>query len=346
MSFIKLMNDSFIKSNENTFSKSQALPANIDQTIIEYQNKLHLIKEQYEEVKSSWNALRNDVEGLSFGNHLSNSSVAESFQKILNELKSEYTQIKNDLDVCKSTKLKLEEQTNLDTIGESIGYDLDSQAAFVLKQIRNSSNPFKTAFKYLVPAEGPAQTLAGELLRAIMNILYSFKQANEIFYLAPGIENCGSYASFLMDNGYWNDFESIVDNTMDGDLYYSCLEAIKDRIIEDILNGESITTPNNLDSKVFNKDWLNSYSNLSEGLTIIKDNILTEAELEEDLADVFLRYHDDQGNFQRNPVGFRRMYRILDQYSRDDEDVDDAFRRASEEDQIRMIELIHPRYSY
>ena len=71
-----------------------------------------------------------------------------------------------------------------------------------------------------------------------------------------------------------------------------------------------------------------------------------EESLEEDLASIFLRYHDDASNFKANPNGFSRMYKILNRYGTDDENVDDIFRKAPENDQMRMLELITPRRSY
>lgn len=272
MSFIKLINDSFISSS-NISTYSSNLNEDINKDIIECRNQLYLIKEQYNEVKSNWKALCNDVEGLSFGNHLIDNGIAESFQQTLTQLKSQYNNLKIKYNELKNKSLT--EDFNDLQMTEAVGYDLDSQASFVLDQLNNSNDPFRIAFKYLVPKEGPSQTLAGELIRSIMSIMFYFKQNNELFYLEPGIETCGSFASFLMNNGYWNDFESIVDNEFDGELYYSFLNQIKDRIVNDISNIELLTTPNLTDAKTFNKDWLISRIK-NESLTIIPDNILNE----------------------------------------------------------------------
>ena len=60
------------------------------------------------------------------------------------------------------------------------------------------------------------------------------------------------------------------------------------------------------------------------------------------LLDEFMSYHEDPDNYRSNESGFEKMYEILDKYGTEDEDVDEVFDRATEADQIRMINLIKP----
>ena len=67
--------------------------------------------------------------------------------------------------------------------------------------------------------------------------------------------------------------------------------------------------------------------------------------------DTFLRYHDDDNNYQNNPEGFHKMYEILRKYETPDEEdeeeedtVDVPFLAATPEDQDRMIALIKPKF--
>ena len=64
----------------------------------------------------------------------------------------------------------------------------------------------------------------------------------------------------------------------------------------------------------------------------------------ESLVDTFLRYHDDENNWASNRNGFDKMYEILEKYddSNGNDTVDVAFRKASPEDQERMVALITP----
>lgn len=60
----------------------------------------------------------------------------------------------------------------------------------------------------------------------------------------------------------------------------------------------------------------------------------------------FMRYHEDPDNYASNNDGFDKMYDILNQYGSDEEDVDVVFKRATPEDQKKMIELIKPKAKY
>lgn len=54
----------------------------------------------------------------------------------------------------------------------------------------------------------------------------------------------------------------------------------------------------------------------------------------------FLKYHDDPENYYRNSDKFDQMYKILNKYGNEDEDVGTVFKRASAEDQDKMLNLI------
>ena len=61
------------------------------------------------------------------------------------------------------------------------------------------------------------------------------------------------------------------------------------------------------------------------------------------LVDEFKKYHDLPYNYEDNRDGFNKMYNILDKYGTEDEDVYTVFKRATEADQKRMVELIKPK---
>lgn len=80
----------------------------------------------------------------------------------------------------------------------------------------------------------------------------------------------------------------------------------------------------------------------------VNDDNYVDGELRQDVlastkVDEFMRYHEDPDNYGINSGSFDRMYSILDKYGDASEDVDVVFRRATEEDQDRMIDLIRPR---
>ena len=64
---------------------------------------------------------------------------------------------------------------------------------------------------------------------------------------------------------------------------------------------------------------------------------------DDDLTEVFLKYHEDADNFRANQSGFDAMYEILSKYGDPDEYVDEVFKRAPREEQLKMVSLITPR---
>lgn len=56
-----------------------------------------------------------------------------------------------------------------------------------------------------------------------------------------------------------------------------------------------------------------------------------------------MRYHEDPNNYPSNQDGFDKMYNILSEYGTENEDVDVVFKRATTEDQDKMIALIKPK---
>jgi hypothetical protein len=61
------------------------------------------------------------------------------------------------------------------------------------------------------------------------------------------------------------------------------------------------------------------------------------------LVEIFMQYHEDSKNYENNPSGYEQVYEILDQYGDETEDVDILFKKATEEEQREMIDLIRPK---
>ena len=57
-------------------------------------------------------------------------------------------------------------------------------------------------FEALVPSSGKAETVAGEIVRAMMRILYRDYNDGDKFFCGYGLETCGGSAQYLMDKGF------------------------------------------------------------------------------------------------------------------------------------------------
>ena len=104
---MKLINDSFNKS-PNKEIKENLNEKELDTLILENTNKLISIKAKYDEIKSNWKALKEDMESLSMYNRVNcGEDIKEQFQKAIDDLKMDYRDTKATLDTYKAQKNKL-----------------------------------------------------------------------------------------------------------------------------------------------------------------------------------------------------------------------------------------------
>ena len=288
------MTESFNNSkiNSDTDTKEYLSEGIINLKISEAYSKLKSIKEQYDDVRASWKNLFEDAMCFSFGKHLANGELKEQFQKVIDDLKMDYYDTKKTLEYYKELKNKplLEAEIRLtpDALmdpseapkfreiakkaddaeaarlaqieADNKKAQLQDQVKDTVKAIEYSDDQFHTAFDLLVPREGKADTLAGELIRAIMRLIYRDWNDGDLFYEGYGLETCAPAASFLMDNGYWDEFEHILNKELRNDYYTKALEDIKDKILNGILDPDTgvelLTTPNTQDMLDSDTSWI------------------------------------------------------------------------------------------
>lgn len=281
MSFnnLKMLNESFIEKSKVT-EYEYISERDLDRKINECISNLKSIKLRYEQLKESWKSLSEDAEALSLGKHLSGDGMlTESFNKAIEDLKMEYADTKTTLQAYKEIKNKtlLEAEIRLnpedlmdpssapkfreiakqaddaekERIANKARYDkiaeLESKAPDIIRAIEDSDDPFETAFDLLVPESGKCETLAGEMLRAMMRLLYRDYNDGDLFYEGYGLETAAPAASFLMEHGYWDQFEEIMNKELRDDYYTQALEVIKDKLVDDILDLEFLATINEED---------------------------------------------------------------------------------------------------
>lgn len=160
-----------------------------------------------------------------------------------------------------------EEDTNEDVMSEE-------EKSRILNAIKNSDDPIQTAFDELVPSSGPAETVAGEIVRATMRLLYRDYNDGDKFYEGYGKETCGSSAQYLID--IFDEDERIFRILLDlservpnmseekGDeVYTEGLNKVASIVIERILEGNDFikNTKDSLDTELTDvKDWEPTYN--------------------------------------------------------------------------------------
>ena len=146
-----------------------------------------------------------------------------------------------------------------------------AEAETILKNIDNElatldsdkpSDKLQVYFNYLVPDMGNADTVAGEIVRAMMKLLYRDYNDGDVFYEGYGYETCGPAASFIADKiDMYSDFKSVADARLSDDKYTNALEKITSKVISYLQkNPELLATPNDESMLDAPTDWLEDYA--------------------------------------------------------------------------------------
>lgn len=160
----------------------------------------------------------------------------------------------------------------------------------IINQIRQSTDPLTTAFDLLVPSSGKASTEAGELIRAVMRIMYRDLNDGDLFYEGYGIETCGDAVAFLCNKLPYleEEFERIAMQNMEGQRYTDALNDIAYGVLDHIYDFPNLVIKKNAED-MFDFD----------GEEFIKDREWEpEYEFECDLPDN-VAYHISEGNISK-----------------------------------------------
>ena len=129
----------------------------------------------------------------------------------------------------------------------------------VLDEVNKASDKLEVLFDKLVPNSGAAQSVAGEMVRAMMRILYRDYNDGDVFYEGYGLETCGSSAEFLMDSeaDLADDFKAIAEDQLTDEAYTEAITAISNKLVDFIMNNPYLMIDNNdIDSRSYGISWL------------------------------------------------------------------------------------------
>lgn len=115
---------------------------------------------------------------------------------------------------------------------------------------------YQTLFDKLVPYHGPANTVEGELIRAISKIAYRWYNDGDYFFMGYGAEIAGAAASYLRDSqipGIQRDI-SAADGQF-GEGYTTIIEKIVESVVEYVKSKGDELTPNYGDMLEYDNYW-------------------------------------------------------------------------------------------
>ena len=135
----------------------------------------------------------------------------------------------------------------------------------LLDEVRSEEDSVKALemlFDALVPQKGPASSEAGELVRAIMRLLYRDLNDGDKFFYGYGLETCAPSAAYLMDHGFYQEIDDVLDAQYkyDDDYEYTAkLYDIARAVVIKILNEpELLVQPASADSREYDTDEIES----------------------------------------------------------------------------------------
>lgn len=118
-------------------------------------------------------------------------------------------------------------------------------------------------FAKFVPAQGRADTVAGEVLRAMMRILYRDWNDGDVFYAGYGKETCGPCAAYIVETvpHLEASFIDIAEAGLEDDDYTSAITDIADAVVDYLLSNKNLFTKNNIDDCLsYSKDAFDEYA--------------------------------------------------------------------------------------
>lgn len=198
------------------------------------------------------------------------------------------------LDKIAAEKAEAEEKARLEKEAEDkANAEKEAKIEEVKKAIDEAEGDtfVSKAFKVLVPDSGAADTVAGELIRAINKIMYRDWNDGDVFYEGYGLETAGPAAAFIADK-IPEANSALIELAEDGaedSTYTDGLEHVAGIIEDHIMSDypELLITPNKEDMLDFDGDEWREYAPSYE----------TDIELPRELQD-----HIDAGNISERDL--------------------------------------------
>lgn len=151
-------------------------------------------------------------------------------------------------------KFLLEDEEILQGQSDIFSYQDEQKAEEIYNKIKDKDN-IESWFDALVPQSGKADSVAGELVRAMMRILYRDSNDGDRFFSGYGVETCGGSAQFIMDKtNDWiaSKLQEIAEKDLKDDDYTDALNEVGLGLIQFLKNNKSLIGKLNEDDS---RDW-------------------------------------------------------------------------------------------
>ena len=173
-------------------------------------------------------------------NMIGNEYDGMSYDTIAKQTKSRYDDEKQaEADAKARAELQAKAQPKLDEVN---------------KAIESGEEPIVALFDAFVPSSGKADTVGGELVRAMNKVGYRYYNDGDWFFCGYGLETCGSCATYVSETiDFWDEFYRIAENSkssydVDDIVYEDELKITIEKFCNYMFDHtELFATPNNED---------------------------------------------------------------------------------------------------
>lgn len=135
----------------------------------------------------------------------------------------------------------------------------------------NRNELWSDLFEEFVPSSGPAETMGGEIIRAVNRVIYRWENDGDKFNEGYGLETCGSDAAFLSENTD-SRIENIIENAAELDpsapdeRYSAAMKKLEEAVIDFLANNPEVFGEDAVDSRNYESYLVDDWEEASHSL--------------------------------------------------------------------------------
>ena len=214
----------------------------------------------------------------------------DSYENITRDAKRRYNAEKDAERKAAEEAAKAAEAEKL----KQAGQPLYEKCKAAVEAAPTTDEKMEALFDILVPASGPAETMAGELVRAMMRISYRWFNDGDHFYTGYGLETCGSSAAFIadkMDDETYDLIMDAADNMGDDGRYEAFIAQLEEVVLDYVMSNPETFWTKPKDSRNYTSSTLDE---LEERSRSFEYDIDTSGDIQEYIDNDCISWSDFQ----------------------------------------------------
>lgn len=176
------------------------------------------------------------------------------------------------------------------TLEDNAEYEENKGTEEIIEESKEDDDEMQKLFNELVPTSGPADTVAGELVRAFNKIEYRYYNDGDLYFNKYGLEICGDAACYLINRGFTDLLDKVDEIPVDykGDLinntrYEDFLNDIKKQLLDYINENPKLKETPNTEDCLADWDAENVFEDFAFGEVDYDYEMINKYNLQDDL---------------------------------------------------------------